>query len=335
VIARLARGLGFIDDDDRLGRNGPDLVQAWAQDHDLIGVLDARDGPGSRWVQKVARAVTDCLEGRWPSDTQALWHEIAAKLHPADMAAKGSEQSTLRRRFDENAHRRRIMKLLRASPLAREYKANQKEGGRGYADAVALRDSLPPLLGEDDVDRHIGTAIVAVDVYERIASSLQEVFDAVRWTVTNRGGRAKYAEVLGDTDLRSLVDEVRRTLLKTLPRIEPAVSRLLSVPTVAGPQLSDIFLRLGEELEPACGSTDMLVKAVILRHEHVQKTKRKAPWVLVDDELTLMPGQGIAFEEAVGRYPGSFMHPFRVANSYSLLADLGLSGVVTSFSDNN
>jgi len=55
VMVRVALHLGLVDEDGRLGRNGPALLLAWAEDQQLPGVLDDEGRaarPGAAWVEE-------------------------------------------------------------------------------------------------------------------------------------------------------------------------------------------------------------------------------------------------------------------------------------------
>jgi hypothetical protein len=62
------------------------------------------------------------------------------------------------------------------------------------------------------------------------------------------------------------------------------------------------------------------VTTVLDRHRRVQAEKGKGVWVDEDRRWTLMPGFGDTGEAPPNL--GEYVHPFRVVNTYSLLADL-------------
>ena len=65
-----------------------------------------------------------------------------------------------------------------------------------------------------------------------------------------------------------------------------------------------------------------LVENVLARHERIQRQKKKGFWIERDGpQLTLMPGYGDNSEAPLA-YDGAYLHPFRVTNAYSFLADL-------------
>ena len=86
VMARLARALGVVDDEGKLGRKAADLLLAWSEGETLQGVLDEhgtskRDG--ARWIADAARAVKGWIcEREWPGRGQRIWDRLAVQFTP-------------------------------------------------------------------------------------------------------------------------------------------------------------------------------------------------------------------------------------------------------------
>lgn len=73
VVARLARCLDIVDDDNRLGRNGRELLLVWAGAQELGGLLDEWNSKssGMTWIKRLTEyVVLHVRERRWPSP---LW----------------------------------------------------------------------------------------------------------------------------------------------------------------------------------------------------------------------------------------------------------------------
>lgn len=67
------------------------------------------------------------------------------------------------------------------------------------------------------------------------------------------------------------------------------------------------------------------------RHARVQRQKKKGGWIDVDSEhWTLRPGFGNVDDESPSTDEG-YLHPFRVANAYSFLADLNMVPAMEGF----
>ena len=77
--------------------------------------------------------------------------------------------------------------------------------------------------------------------------------------------------------------------------------------------------RLIEDATSASSCVDECATGVLERHRRVQKEKGKGVWIEEDRRRTLMPGFGDSSDEPPEF--NEYIHPFRVTNAYSLLAD--------------
>src|SRR5262249_55095490 len=115
VMARLALHLGLVDVDGRLGRNGPALLLAWAEDQGLPGGLDdeGRAGrPGAAGIGGAARQTARCLTaGEWPATGSALWQRLTDPLRPDQPGPV--ERRVLVGLLDSDPVRARVLALLR------------------------------------------------------------------------------------------------------------------------------------------------------------------------------------------------------------------------------
>jgi hypothetical protein len=104
--------------------------------------------------------------------------------------------------------------------------------------------------------------------------------------------------------------------------MDAAIAAMREDPELDKPALKEPMVRLREDAVAARGSTLALIETVMARHERVQHDKRKAAWVERSDaSWTLMPGFGV---EGLPNYEGTYLHPFRIVNAYSMLSDVGL-----------
>ncbi|MEO0248246.1 MAG: hypothetical protein ABIN58_01655, partial [candidate division WOR-3 bacterium] len=85
VLARLARHLGVIDEDDLVGRNGEELLLAWSADNQLPGLLDEDNSgsAGKQWLDRFTQAtVAHLVDQQWRSPGWSGWQELAEPLRP-------------------------------------------------------------------------------------------------------------------------------------------------------------------------------------------------------------------------------------------------------------
>ena len=62
VYRLLARTLGIIDDNNRLGANGYELLVVWQEQEDMAGFVESTSGPGASLREKLQSAVADGLK---------------------------------------------------------------------------------------------------------------------------------------------------------------------------------------------------------------------------------------------------------------------------------
>jgi hypothetical protein len=95
------------------------------------------------------------------------------------------------------------------------------------------------------------------------------------------------------------------------------------------PSLVEPLARLREEAGMTSTSPHALMDTILSRHERVQRERRKSMWIDRESQWTLMPGFGVE-GDTPAVYAGTYLHPFRILNTYSMLMDLGQVSVETS-----
>src|SRR5262249_17413142 len=140
---------------------------------------------------------------------------------------------------------------------------------------------------------------------------------------THRGGRATFKELLADTIVSSQVGQARTRLMTAARQFEKQLASFLRHPELV--EIVDLA-RLDQLLQDAQAGivgSEQLIRQILERHSRVQHQKRKGAWIEWDDPyLTLIPGFGDGSSEPWA-HDGTYLHPFRVTNVYSFLADLG------------
>ena len=153
VVARLARHLDIIDDDNRVSRNGQDLLLAWATDQDLPGLLDegGSKNEGALWLKKLTGNVIDyASNSRWPAQGWWGWDQLAERLRPDEI--RNRERKVIRQLLasNESVLRRRCIELLERAEAVAEYRSLLESSGRGQLDRHILVQSMQPLLQPDE-----------------------------------------------------------------------------------------------------------------------------------------------------------------------------------------
>jgi len=328
VLARLARNLDVINEDDHLGRGGEELLLAWSADEQLPGLLDEDNSgaAGRQWIDRFLDATAAHLfDQQWRSPGWSGWQELATPLRPDNVGRQ--ERRVLRRLLDADPIRARCLELLCRPDAIAVYRA-ASEGGRSEQDRRVLLESILPALSLHDreEDKVIDLTIRLADAYEEVTSYLETAFNCLLWGLTRRGGQAKPTEIQADKQLQPVFRSLCRQLPKAARRLRDLIERIPAVPQIADRNPLEPLDVIASQATTGGESTACLIETVIARHREVQFSKGKGMWIDMGDRWTLMPGFGLASDEPP-QPQVTYLHTFRVPNAYSFLADLGLSGV--------
>lgn len=320
VIATLARHLDIIDDEGAWGANGASVVLAWAEDEGLPKVLSEesiRDHVGSAWVGDATKTVAAFISRRdWPGASHRIWDQLAQRLR-SDRMGKG-ERVQLSHLLGLDARRARVLGVLRDE--AGSYRT--ADGDRGEMEREILTKAVRPALGTAPLDRTIATTIAAIDAYETTCALFQQAFEALIWGLQTRGGRAAPTALLEDGRVARLLRSTCAALPRRVTAMDAAISRVQGLARPDVTVLAEPLSLIRDECTAALGSPTALIETIMTRHERVQRDKRKATWIDRDAKWTLNPGFGIG-GDAPPNHEGKYLHPFRIANAYSLMDRVG------------
>lgn len=140
VVQRLARDLDIVDADNRLSRNGQELLMVWSAEQELAGILDeaGSKSAGATWLGQVIRRVLSHVNNaEWPRPQWRGWRDWADRLRPDKPSTR--EKSVLFRLLSSkvNPTRSRCIELLRKADIRRTFK-EASDRTRGYQDRVIL-----------------------------------------------------------------------------------------------------------------------------------------------------------------------------------------------------
>jgi len=328
VIQRLGRNLDIIDDDNRLSRNGEELLLAWSAEQELGGILDDMNSKshGAKWLRKlVGYVVNHAKNGTWPKNSWWGWSDLAVYLRPDQPGSR--ERRVLFRLLTsgKDVARKRCIDLLLTPDILSDYKTVTSTGSRGDLDRAILAQQIDAHVqtGENEVDRLIRYTVALIEAYEQVSGHLESAFRGLMWALTRRGGRSTGDDLLGDSTVISNLAATRRKLTGVAKRFQSLISELGSHPQVLDAINQERLDQLMQDALDGLTSEQALIDAVMERHRCVQKRKRKGVWIEQDHPYwTLMPGFGDS-SDAPWNHGGAYLHPFRVSNAYSLLSDLG------------
>lgn len=328
VLARLARNIGIVDEDDHLSRAGEELLLAWSADVGLPGLLDDdhSDSAGRKWLTRCVQATRDHLkDARWFNSGWSGWRELAEPLRPDSVGRQ--ERRALRQLLDRDAVRARCLGLL-CEPSVKAVYSSARGGSRSEQDRKVLIEAVLPAIvsGDCDEDRVIDLTIRLADAYEEVASHLETAFNCLLWGLTRRGGQAKPVEIEADKQLQPVFRSLCRQLPKAAQRLRDLIEKIPAVPEIADRNPLEPLDVIASQAATGGESPTRLIEIVLARHRDVQASKHKGMWIEPGDRWTLMPGFGLA-SDGPPYAEAKYLHTFRVPNAYSFLADLGLSGV--------
>lgn len=313
VVLRLARHVGVLDLENRPGPHSPRLLLDWAEDRGLGGLLlDEGDGEGVDWCRHVLKHCSG--EKAWPGPGAGIWERLGSQLRADQPGPR--ERRCLRQFLDGDPFRKRMFELLREPACISLFKS-LGEADRGELEFRVLNDGVARELGDTEIDRRIALILDVVRAYERVAGLAQQVFDAVRWALTRQDGQSGPDEMR--SSIRTRVEKAHRLMRGALTQLTAQRERLESARDLAAPALTEPLRTLEDDL--ASPSSDELLDRVLLRHAKVQKQKQKACWIDQGKFWVLVPGRGIGVPEPP-TYSDVYLHPYRIHNAYSFLADL-------------
>jgi hypothetical protein len=250
VYKPLARDLGIVDDDFRLGDKGYELLKIWQTEQRLEGFLESAlvTGEGRPARQALRSAVEDGLaagytkrSGGWPG-----WSILAKHFSPANV---GAREAACLMRFLEDPESEPRGELFR---LLREVGDCGDAGEDRIVDAFVLRKCGPFLANR----------LKAIVAYEVVCGILEEAFDCIRFLSTHSRERP--------IDARTFATEERSgSLARDLAGSFGAAEQALAVSPLSVQQL---FAELGKGFAEVRDATD-LFEAVLARHDVVQKAK--------------------------------------------------------------
>jgi hypothetical protein len=328
VLARLARNLDVVNEDDGLGRGGEELLLAWSADEQLPGLLDEEnsEAAGKQWVGRFSDATSAHLvDQQWRSPGWSGWRDLAEPLRPDNVGRQ--ERRVLRRLLDADLVRGRCLELLCQPDAIAVYRA-ASEGGRGEQDRRVLLEAMLPALSlnEREEDKVIDLTIRLANAYEEVASHLETAFNCLLWGLTRRGGQAKPTEIEAEKQLQPVFRSLCRQLPTAARRLRDLIEKIPAVPQIADRNPLEPLDVVASQAVTGGESPARLIEIVMTRHRDVQASKHKGMWIEPGDRWTLMPGFGLA-SDGPPQAQVKYLHTFRVPNAYSFLADLGLSGV--------
>ncbi len=319
VMARLARNLKIVDDENHLDTSGQGLALAWAKDEGLPGILEGNPaaGDGGKWLTQMAKATQEAVKGQWPGGQSSLWSSLVDRLRPDRMQKHERKFILAALTSDPAGQRARTLALL--VDAVETYREASNEG-RSTVERMVMQNGLRELLGSDTLDRLLRLVVEAIDAHEECSALLLEAFDTIRWSLSSKGALAE-AQVLADKAVAKALEKIRKQLTRQRAVLDAAITRLIAEPAIDR-KVPKLLRQMSDDIAAGLPSSESFLSALLDRHRRVQQEKRKGDWIERGDRLTIMPGFGLP-EKPPG-YAGLYLHPFRIQNAYAMLNELGV-----------
>lgn len=302
VFRRLARGIGVLTDGGQLDDGGYELVIAWAKDQRLDGIMDASDGNGRAFRDRLRRAVGQGMEkGHTTYQPGDFWRDLARRLDP--MTPGRNEKKVLLNRILSHAGHLEMVTPLKEALIA--------QGGVGAREEEA--PFLRKLTGR--APRDLQQLLTAIDAYEAFGRSITDAFDGLRYCATSHGGAPVDAQ-----DFSAM-----KAAKSALAALGPSLARIRSHPTLLDWERDQNSLAQSVDRFDGVRTTGDLFEAVLKHHEHVQREKPpngKRPWFERAQRGKVVVRSGYTLAEPSETRAG-YVHEYRVPTFSGFLADLG------------
>lgn len=302
VFRRLAHGIGVLTEGGLLDDGGYELITAWARDQHLDGIIDASDGDGRAFRDRLRRAVAQGLDkGHTTYQPGDFWRDLARRFDP--MTPGRREKKVLLDRI--------LLRAGKAEMVAHVKDALIAQGG------VAAREEEAPFLRKvtRKAPPDLMQLLAAIDAYEAFARVITDAFDGLRYCATGQGGAPVDAQ-----NFSSL-----RTAKFALAALGPSLARIRSHPTLLEWERDQKGLAQAVDRFAGVRNTGDLFEAILDHHEHVQREKPpngKRPWFERAPRGRVVVRSGYTLSEPPEE-KGGYVHEYRIPTFSGFLADLG------------
>jgi hypothetical protein len=302
VFRRLALGIGVLTEEGLLDDGGYELVTAWARDQHLDGIVDASDGDGRAFRDRLRRAVAQGLEkGHTTHQPGDFWRDLARCFDPVTPGR--SEKKVLLDRILTRAGQMEMVAHVKEALIA--------QGG------IAARQEEAAFLRKLTVraPADFKQLLAAIDAYEAFARAITDAFDSLRYCSTSHGGAPVDAQ-----DFSSV-----KTAKSSLAALGPSLARIRSHPTLLEWERDQKGLAQAVDRFDGVRNTGDLFEAILNHHELVQREKPpngKRPWFEHAPRGKMLVRSGYALSEPLDG-KGGYVHEYRVPTFSGFLADLG------------
>ena len=211
VYRGLARDIG-IEQADRLGDQGYELLRCWEEEQGLQGFCGSGDGPGKSRRRRLVEGIVDGLV-KGATDRKSWGPFFCNHLGIYNAGDREAEQLRLNLTGSNQGYRGEIFDALTSTDgreLWRNEAAKKNPSERRFHEALAGHSSpgLDELLG-------------AIDHYEWFSRYLQDAFDDCLRYLSQHQQRIKPSELAGLDSVKTAADQIPEIFTEVSDRISP------------------------------------------------------------------------------------------------------------------
>jgi hypothetical protein len=248
VYKSLARHLGIVDEDLRLGENGHVLLDTWEREQGVSGFIERATGlqNGNDLRATLRAAVDDAMRDGYAARSPGWqgWAFFLEHLLPSSIGAKEAALLDRLLKDPKGGTRGEVFTLV-------------GNGGQEDLPESSIVANIAPRASEE-----LRARLARIQAYERFCSHVETSFEWLRWLSSSSGATA-----VGPAHFAA-VEDVQR-LAAGLGGAKAAVERTLPASPVA---VQTEFDELADYFQD-CSTPEQLFHCLMCRHADVQKQK--------------------------------------------------------------
>jgi len=249
IYKPLARHLGVVDDDMRLGENGHELLDTWEREQRVGGFIERALGSGSgNSLRSVLRSAVGDAMTKGYTARSVSWQGWAFFLDHLIPSSIGPKEAAL---LD------RLLKAPKGGTRGEVFTLVDSDDSEQDVPESSLVAAIMPRASDE-----LKVRLARVQAYEGFCSVVEAGFERLRWLSSNSGSVA-----IGPDDFASVPDTPR--LAAGLERAKAAAEEALHG---APAGISMEFGQLADYFHD-CTTAQQLFHCLLRRHGDVQKQK--------------------------------------------------------------
>jgi len=299
IYRLLARTLG-VEQGDRLGDFGFELLDIWSRERGLHGFIGSADGPGQSLKQQLVRAIEDGLESGATARMAgwAGWNLLREHLDPLEPGDQEADLILRALRTDQKGFRTPTIEFL-VSKAGQDVWNESEHSERAWHAALRITANSP-----------LQQLLDTISLYERFCRLCQDAFDDCLCEMTRMSAKTSPKQLGELSSVQKASVEVPALFYDVLDSLDPY-------------QMATRLRESCESLATRCSPSEW-AKLLTDHHRDTQHRKPpdgKQPWFERFDDDTLMI-RPLYRRDKPGRHDDSYVHAYRTTPLWSFATDL-------------